>query len=105
MLKVSPWKGVIRFKKCGKLRPRYIGPFRITDRVEKVAYKLELPEELNNINNTFHVLQLRKCLVDKAEYVPLADIVVDEKLGYVEELVEILDTMVKKLRRKDILFF
>ncbi|GJZ45768.1 putative reverse transcriptase domain-containing protein [Tanacetum coccineum] len=105
MLKVSLWKGVIRFKKRGKLRPRYIGPFRITNRVEKVAYKLELPEELNNINNTFHVLQLRKCLVDKAEYVPLADIVVDEKLGYVEELVEILDTMVKKLRRKDILFF
>ncbi|GJR37156.1 putative reverse transcriptase domain-containing protein [Tanacetum coccineum] len=67
-----------RQKKRGKLGPRYIGPFRITDRVGKIAYRLELPEELNNI-------------------------VVDEKLGYVEEPVEILDTMVKKLRRKEIL--
>ncbi|GKE97538.1 putative reverse transcriptase domain-containing protein [Tanacetum coccineum] len=97
--------GVIRFRKRGKLRPHYIGPFRITDRVGKVAYRLELPEELNNIHNTFHVSQLRKCLVDEAKYVPLADIMVDEKLGYVEEPVEILDTMVKKLIRKDILLF
>ncbi|GJU75906.1 putative reverse transcriptase domain-containing protein [Tanacetum coccineum] len=81
MLKFSPWKGVIHFKKRGKLGPRYIGPFRITDRVGKVAYRLDLLEELNNIDNTFHVSQLRKCLVDEAEYVPLADIVVDEKLG------------------------
>nr|GEW56664.1 hypothetical protein [Tanacetum cinerariifolium] len=105
MLKVSPRKCVIRFRKRGKLGPRYIGMFKIIDRVGKVAYRLELPEELNSIHNNFHVLQLRKYLVDEAEYVPLADIVVDEKLGYVEEPVEILDTMVKKLRRKDILFF
>nr|GEW45299.1 putative reverse transcriptase domain-containing protein [Tanacetum cinerariifolium] len=98
-----PWKGVICFRKRGKFRPRYIGPFRITDRVGKVAYRIELPEELNSIHNTFHVSQLRKCLVDKTEYVLLADIVVDEKLGYVEEAVEILDTMVNKLRRKEIL--
>ncbi|GKA98355.1 hypothetical protein Tco_0826292 [Tanacetum coccineum] len=91
-------KGVIRFRKRGKLGLRYIGPFRITDRVGKVAYRLELPEELN-------VSQLRKCLVDEAEYVPLADIMVDEKLGYVEEPVEILDTMIKKLRRIEILLF
>ncbi|GJZ28659.1 hypothetical protein Tco_0573306 [Tanacetum coccineum] len=105
MLKVSPWKGVIHFKKRGKLGPHYTGPFRITDRVRKVAYRLQLPEELNSIHNTFHVSQLRKCLVDEAEYAPLADIVVDEKLGYVEEPVKILDTMVKKLRRKEILLF
>nr|GEY12979.1 putative reverse transcriptase domain-containing protein [Tanacetum cinerariifolium] len=92
-------------RKRGKLGPRYIGPFRITDRVEKVAYRLELPEKLNIIHNTFHMSQLRKCLVNEAEYVPLADIMVDEKLSYVKEPVEILDTMVKKLRRKDILLF
>ncbi|GKD93661.1 hypothetical protein Tco_1373498, partial [Tanacetum coccineum] len=67
--------------------------------------RLELPEELNSIHNTFYVSQLCKCLIDEAKYIPLADIVVDEKLGYVEELVEILDTMVKKLKRKDILLF
>ncbi|GKB92511.1 putative reverse transcriptase domain-containing protein [Tanacetum coccineum] len=104
MLKVSPWKGVIRFRKRGKLGPRYMGPFRRTYRVGKVAYKLELPEELNSIHNTFHVSQLHKCLVDEAEYAPLADIVVEEKLDYVEEPVEILDTMVKKLKGKEILF-
>ncbi|GKB17167.1 putative reverse transcriptase domain-containing protein [Tanacetum coccineum] len=72
-----------RQKKRGKLGPRYIGPFRITDRVGKVTYILELPEELNSIHNTFYVTQLHTCLVDEVDYVPLADIVVDEKLGYV----------------------
>nr|GEV89403.1 hypothetical protein [Tanacetum cinerariifolium]GEV89496.1 hypothetical protein [Tanacetum cinerariifolium]GEW11909.1 hypothetical protein [Tanacetum cinerariifolium] len=105
MLKVFPWKGVIRFRKRGKLGPRYIGPFGIPVRVGKVAYRLELPEELNSNHNTCHVSQLLKCLVDEAEYVPLADIVVDEKFSYVEEPVEILDTMVKKHRRKDVLLF
>ncbi|GJZ00169.1 ATP-dependent DNA helicase PIF1-like protein [Tanacetum coccineum] len=97
--------GVIRFRKHGKLGTHYIGPFRITDRVGKVAYRLKLPEELDNIHNTFHVSQLRKCLVYETKYVPLVDIVVDEKLGYIEEPVEILDTMVKKLRRKEIILF
>ena len=103
MLKVSPWKGVIRFRKRGKLGPRYIGPFRFTDRVGKVAYRLELPEELNSIHNTFHESQLRKCLADETEHVPLADIVVNEKLGYVEEPIEIVDTMVKKLKSREVL--
>nr|GFA92954.1 hypothetical protein [Tanacetum cinerariifolium] len=105
MLKVSPCKGVIHFKKRGKLGPRYIGSFRITYRVEKVSYILELPEELNSFHNTFYVSLLHKFLVDEAEHVPLADIVADEKLDYVEEPVEILDTMIKKLKRKEILLF
>ncbi|GKA58215.1 putative reverse transcriptase domain-containing protein [Tanacetum coccineum] len=60
MLKVSPRKGVIRFGKQGKLNPRYIGPFKILKRVGQVAYKLELPEELRNIYNTFYVSNLKK---------------------------------------------
>nr|GEV39255.1 reverse transcriptase domain-containing protein [Tanacetum cinerariifolium] len=64
MLKVSPWKGVIRFGKRGKLSPRYIGPFKILSRVGSVAYKLELPRELQGIHNTFHVSNLKKCLSD-----------------------------------------
>ncbi|GJU85969.1 putative reverse transcriptase domain-containing protein [Tanacetum coccineum] len=55
MLKVSPWKGVVRFGKRGKLNPRYVGPFKVIERVGEVAYKLELPEELSRVHNTFHV--------------------------------------------------
>ncbi|KAD3336655.1 hypothetical protein E3N88_32174 [Mikania micrantha] len=85
LLKVSPWKGVIRFRKRGKLSPRFIGPFRIMARVGKVAYRLDLPDELNRIHPTFHVSHLRKYLANDVAYVPLNDIEVDEKLNYIEE--------------------
>ncbi|KAI3794915.1 hypothetical protein L1987_37556 [Smallanthus sonchifolius] len=58
MLKVSPWKGIIRFRKRGKLSPRFVGPFRIMARVGEVAYRLELPDELSGIHPTFHVSHL-----------------------------------------------
>ncbi|KAD3640367.1 hypothetical protein E3N88_29590 [Mikania micrantha] len=102
LLKVSPWKGVIRFRKRGKLSPRFIGPFKIIARVGNVAYRLEIPEELKLIHNTFHVSYLRKCLTDESTCVPLEDIEVDEKLNYVEKPVEILDHKVKLLRNKTI---
>ncbi|GJS30038.1 hypothetical protein Tco_0490658 [Tanacetum coccineum] len=65
MLKVSPWKGVVRFGKRGKLNPRYVGPFKVIKRVGEVAYKLELPEELSRVHNTFHVSNLKKCHADE----------------------------------------
>ncbi|GJW03668.1 putative reverse transcriptase domain-containing protein [Tanacetum coccineum] len=68
LLKVSPWKGVIRFGKRGKLSPRYIGPFKILARVGLVAYTLELPEELQGIHSTFHVSNLKKCFFGKGVY-------------------------------------
>ncbi|GJT28839.1 putative reverse transcriptase domain-containing protein [Tanacetum coccineum] len=71
MLKVSPWKGVVRFGKRGKLSPRYIGPFKILSRVGPMAYKLELPRELQGIHNTFHVSNLKKCLSDEDLIIPL----------------------------------
>ncbi|KAD3067679.1 hypothetical protein E3N88_35559 [Mikania micrantha] len=102
LLKVSPWKGVIRFRKRGKLSPRFIGPFKIIARIGEVAYRLELPDELSGIHNTFHVSYLRKCLADESAYVPLEDLEIDDKLNYVEKPVAILDRKVKQLRNKSL---
>nr|GFA55968.1 putative reverse transcriptase domain-containing protein [Tanacetum cinerariifolium] len=70
MLKVSPWKGVVRFGKQGKLNPRYVGPFNVLERVRDVAYKLDLPEELSRVHNIFHVSNLKKCHADEPLAVP-----------------------------------
>ncbi|GKA61833.1 putative reverse transcriptase domain-containing protein, partial [Tanacetum coccineum] len=64
LLKVSPWKGVVRFGKKGKLAPRFVRPFKIIEKVGTVAYRLDLPDELNGVHDTFHVSNLKKCLVD-----------------------------------------
>lgn len=102
MLKVPPWKGVVRFGKRGKLSPRYIGPFEIIERVGEVAYKLKLPSELRGIHNTFHVSNLRKCLVTPDQAVQLPEIQVNEKLFFIEEPEAITDRKVKVLRNKKI---
>ncbi|GJU44692.1 putative reverse transcriptase domain-containing protein [Tanacetum coccineum] len=99
MLKVSPWKGVVRFGKRGKLNPRYVGPFKVLKKVGAVAYKLELPQELSRVHNTFHVSNLKKCYSDDPLVVPLGGLQVDENLHFVEEPVEIMDREVKQLRR------
>ncbi|GKF66200.1 hypothetical protein Tco_0192717 [Tanacetum coccineum] len=101
MLKVSPWKGVIRFGKKGKLAPRYVGPFEILERIGPVAYRLRLPEELSGVHDTFHVSNLKKCLVDASLHVPLDEIKVDKTLRFVEEPVEIMDREVKRKRLSD----
>ncbi|GJZ68661.1 putative reverse transcriptase domain-containing protein [Tanacetum coccineum] len=95
MLKVSPQKGVIRFGKRGKLNPQYIGPFKILKRVRPVAYKLELLEELNNVHNTFHVSNLKKCLSDESLIIPMKELRFDDKLNFVEETIKIMDREVK----------
>ncbi|GJY63549.1 putative reverse transcriptase domain-containing protein [Tanacetum coccineum] len=102
MLKVSPWKGVIRFGKKGKLAPRYVGPFEILERIGPVAYRLRLPEELSGVHDTFHVSNLKKCLADASLHVPLGEIKVDKTLRFVEEPVEIIDREVKSLKRSKI---
>ncbi|GJY18335.1 putative reverse transcriptase domain-containing protein [Tanacetum coccineum] len=91
MLKGSPWKGVIRFGKRGKLNLRYIGPFKILAKVGPVAYRLELLQELSSVHNTFHILNLKKCLSDESLVIPLDEIQVDDKLQFIEEPVEIMD--------------
>ncbi|KAJ9565618.1 hypothetical protein OSB04_001584 [Centaurea solstitialis] len=102
LLKVSPWKGVIRFRKRGKLRPRYIGLFTVLARVGKVAYRLELLDVLGQIHDKFHVSQLRKFLTDESAHVPLDDIQVDESLNYIERPVAVLERKVERLRNKEI---
>ncbi|GJV09470.1 putative reverse transcriptase domain-containing protein [Tanacetum coccineum] len=102
LLKVSPWKGVVRFGKKGKLAPRFVGPFEIIEKVGPVAYQLDLPEELNGVHDTFHVSNLKKCLADPTLKVPLDEIRVDAKLNFVEEPVEILEREFKKLKRSRI---
>ncbi|GJW41376.1 putative reverse transcriptase domain-containing protein [Tanacetum coccineum] len=64
LLKVSPWKGVVRFGKKRELAPRFVGPFEITKRIGPIAYRLRLPEELNGVHDTFHMSSLQKCLAD-----------------------------------------
>ncbi|GJU00910.1 reverse transcriptase domain-containing protein [Tanacetum coccineum] len=102
MLKVSPWKGVVRFEKKGKLAPRFVGPFEIFKRIGPVAYRLRLPEELSSVHDTFHVSNLKKCLADANLYVPLDEIKVDKTLRFVEESLEIMDREVKTLKRSKI---
>ncbi|GJZ35465.1 putative reverse transcriptase domain-containing protein [Tanacetum coccineum] len=97
MLKVSPRKGVIRFGKQGKLNPRYIGPFKILERIGPVAYKLELPEELSNVQSTFHISNLKKCLSDESLVIPMKELRLNDKLNFVKKPVEIMDREVKQL--------
>nr|GEV59496.1 putative reverse transcriptase domain-containing protein [Tanacetum cinerariifolium] len=91
MLKVSPWKGVIRFSKRGKLNPHYIGPFKILAKVGTLAYRLELPKQLSRVYSTFHVSNLKKCFVDEPLAIQLDGIQIDDKLNFIEEPVEIMD--------------
>ncbi|GJX27623.1 putative reverse transcriptase domain-containing protein [Tanacetum coccineum] len=92
MLKVSPWKGVIRFGKRGKLNPRYIDLFKIISKVGTVAYHLELPEKLSR----------EKCMADEPLAIPLDEIQVDDKLNFIEEPIEIMDREVKRLKQSRI---
>ncbi|GJX53826.1 putative reverse transcriptase domain-containing protein [Tanacetum coccineum] len=86
----------------GKLNPRYIGPFKILTKVRTVAYQLELLEQLNRVHSTFHVSNLKKCLSDETQVIPLDEIQIDDKLRFIEEHVEIMDHEVKCLKQSRI---
>nr|GFB49719.1 putative reverse transcriptase domain-containing protein [Tanacetum cinerariifolium] len=95
MLKVSPWKGVVRFIKRGKLNPRYIGPFMVLAKIGDVANRLKLPPKLSRVHHTFHVSNLKKCYVDEPLAMPLEGVHIDDTLQFVEEPIEIMEREIK----------
>jgi hypothetical protein len=82
----------------GKLALRYVGPYRISQRIGKLAYKLELPEELIGVHQVFHVSQLRKCLKLPDEQVPIEALDIQDTLEYREHHIRILDRAEKETR-------
>ncbi|CAN6576505.1 unnamed protein product [Malus baccata var. baccata] len=101
-LKLSPWRGVVRFGKRGKLSPRYIGPYVIIERVGEVAYRLELPSELSKVHNVYHVSMLRHYVSDPLHVIPPQPLEINPDLTYDEEPVTILDWKDKVLRNKTV---
>jgi hypothetical protein len=89
--KVLPMRGLRRFKVRGKLAPRFIGPFKIFEQKDKVAYQLEMPPQLSVVHDVFHVSRLKKCLRVPKEQVPLEDMVMSEDLTYQEYLLKLLE--------------
>ena len=87
---------MICFGRCRKLNPRYVGPFEMLARIGPVADKLRLPQELSNVDPTFYVSNLKKCMSDKTLVIPLNEIKVKESLHFVEEPMKIMDREVKR---------
>nr|GEV43916.1 putative reverse transcriptase domain-containing protein [Tanacetum cinerariifolium] len=99
MLKVSPWKRVVRFGKRGKLNPRYDELFKVLAKVGKVAYKLKLPQELSRVHHTFHISNLKKCYSDEPLVMRLEGVHINDTLQFMEEPVKIMEREIKRLKR------
>ena len=99
-LKISPWKGVLRFGRRGKLSPRFIGPYEIVSKVGPLAYKLKLPPELSRIHDTFHVSMLRKYIPDPSHVLREQSVQLKENLTYEETPMRIIDRKEQVLRSK-----
>ena len=94
-LKVMPKRGVARFKKRGKLLPRFVGPFEILERVDTVAYRLALPPSMSGVHEVIHVSMLWKYTPDPAHVVDWGQIEVDTDGTFEEGLVCILIAMIR----------
>jgi hypothetical protein len=92
-LKVSPTRGTRRFKVKGKLAPRYVGPFKIIDRKGEVTYQLELPPQLSDVHDVFHVSQFKKYLRVPKEQLPMEELDLGGDLTYSERPVKVLNTV------------
>ena len=101
-LKFSPWKGVVRFEKRGKLNPCYIGPFEIVERIGPVAYRLDLSEEFSRVHNVFHISMLCKYISDPSHVLDTPEIELRDDLSYEEQPVQIMGREERELRNKTI---
>ena len=99
-LKVSPWKGILRFGRRGKLRPRYIRPYEIIAIVGPVSYRLDLPPELSKVHNVFHVSMLRKYIPDPSHVLRNQPVELKDNLTYKEQSMQIVDLKEKIFRNK-----
>ena len=90
-VKVSPWKGVLGFGRRGKLKPRYIRPYKIIARVGPVAYRPYLPPELSKVHNVFHVSMLRKYIPDPSHVLRDQPVELKDNLTYKEQPMQIVD--------------
>ena len=99
-MRISPWKGVLRFGKKGKLSPRYMGPYEIVERIGEVAYRLRLPPKLARIHDVFHVSMLRKYMSDPSHVLRDQPIELKEDLTYDERPIQIVDRKDQVLRKK-----
>ena len=102
LLKVSPLKKILHFGRKGKPSPRFIGPYKILERVGPVAYRLTLPPELAKLHNVFHVSMLRRYRSDELHILPVQDVQVQANFSYNEEPKAILAREVKQLRNKQV---
>ena len=100
VLKISPMKGVMRFKIKGKLNPHFIGPFEILKRIGDLVYELALPQALLGVHNIFHVSKLRKYMLDPSYILNFEPLELCNDLSYEEIPILVLDHKVKELRRK-----
>jgi hypothetical protein len=101
-LRVTPTTGVGRAIKARKLTPKFIGPYQITERIGKVAYRIALPPILSQIHDVFHVSQLRKYVPDPSHVITPDDIQLKENLSFEVPPVKIADRKMKRLRTKEI---
>ena len=99
-LKVSPWKGVLRFGRRGKLRPIYIGPCEIIARVGPITYRLDIPPELSKVHNAFHVSMFHKYIPDPSHVLRDQPVQLKENLTYKEQPMQIIDHREQILRNK-----
>jgi hypothetical protein len=104
-LKVSPMRGLRHFKVRDKLTPRFVGPFKILEKRGEVAYQLELPPQLSDVHDVFHVSQLKKCMCVPEEQLPMEDLDAKEDLSYEEYLVKILEPSERVTQNKNIRMF